>query len=490
LGISISGINPLTTTLTAALPDTGVSTDSQDKAIDQLMATMSAAKISITSTGATTSGNSTNFSQLMFSSGTTSTAVSSAITSLVTTQNNSGNVISTSSLTGCPYAKSGKYVTYDVGGVKTSFGLVMINFGSSALSFKPNSSTTISIPANTMRVPNKTGATGTTDLTIISPTTSTPCKFRGQVNGTSVVEFSVSRAGFIVGTPFFMPDVTGTTIDVTLYGLNQDNFIGIGIPVQSNISLSDLTGNWNLAGWGQKTSGSAYTNIFEKAVLTFANNTLSGSSFFCDNGITDVCTSSSTFTVTKCTTCTDLGGNLINNIFTVTGTNNTSLKVAGFRASNGDLIAMAIGGDANAGSGSFFRYFSMISKTATAATIPKNGTIVTRPSWQLSSNNSGLNTLKLVNNRYTMSNATSNSTRETITASSTSSEIGCFREYFYDNPRIGMRTRLSNTNQCYNTPTTGIRGNGFSIGGGTALVSTYPTIGTGLARFYGISLEY
>ena len=38
LGISISGINPLTTTLTAALSDSGLSTDSQDKAIDQLMA--------------------------------------------------------------------------------------------------------------------------------------------------------------------------------------------------------------------------------------------------------------------------------------------------------------------------------------------------------------------------------------------------------------------------------------------------------------------
>ena len=491
LGISISGINPLTTTLTAALSDSGLSTDSQDKAIDQLMATMSAAKISITTSGATTSGNSTNFSQLMYSSGTTSTAVSSAVTSLVTAQNNSGNIISTSALSGCPYAKSGQFVTYDVGGTQTNFGLIMVNFGSSALSFKPSSSSpTVTLPANTMRVPNKTGPTGvTTDLTITTPSNTTPCKFRGVQNGQERVEFHVSPAGFIVGTPFQMPATTATSSSSDT--LTSDTFFGIGIPVQSSIIVSDLTGSWNLAGWGQLTAGSAYANLFERAVLSFSNNTLSGSSFLCDGGTTCSSTASSSFTVTKCTTCTDLGGNQINNIFTVTGTNNTNLKVVGFRAPNGDLIAMAIGGNANAGSGSFNRYFSMILKTNNAAKIPTNGTINNRASWVLSSNNIGTNTLSMTNRVFNNSNLTSNSVRQTYT---NTADLNCIMDITFDSPRIGMISRSSTNVPCSTTPFVGLRGNGWSVVGGTTLINSgtpstsYPNIASGLGRFYSIAV--
>jgi len=490
LGISISGINPLTTTLTAALSDSGLSTDSQDKAIDQLMATMSAAKISITSTGATTSGNSTNFSQLMYSSGTTSTAVSSAVTSLVTAQNNSGNIISTSALSGCPYAKSGQFVTYDVGGTQTNFGLIMINFGSSAMSFKPSSSSaTITIPANTMRVPNKTGPTGvTTDLTITSPSSSTPCKFRGQQNSTDVVEFHVSPSGFIVGTPFQMPATTASSSSSNT--LTSDNFFGIGIPVQSGIALSDLTGIWNLAGWGQLTAGSAYTNSYERAVLTLTNGILSGTSFSCDGGTNCSSTASGTFTMAKCTTCLDLGGNQLNNIFTATGAG-TSLKTAGFRAPNGDLIGMMIGTSSTGGSSGFNRYFAMVLKTNNAAKIPTNGTTNNRASWILSSNNTGTNTLTMTNRVFNNSTLTSNSVRQTYT---NTADLNCIMDITFDSPRIGMISRSSTNVPCSTTPFVGLRGNGWSVVGGTTLINSgtpstsYPNIASGLGRFYSIAI--
>jgi len=157
---------------------------------------------------------------------------------------------------------------------------------------------------------------------------------------------------------------------------------------------------------------------------------------------------------------------------------------------------MMIGTSSTGGSSGFNRYFAMVLKTNNAATIPSNGTTFNRPNWQLASNSTGTNTLSMTNRTFRISNATSSSVRQTFT---NTVDANCFQDITYDSPRIGMISRASNTNTaivngistaCFNNPVVGLRGNGWSISGGTTLLSNYPNITPNTARFYSINIAY
>jgi hypothetical protein len=222
-GIATDGLaRPFDSAIVPANPDSGINTNKQDFAVDQVMQLLNS--------------SSTPISKLVnVVSQTTSSNVAAAMTSFV-----SDNAVPTSTSEGCPYATSGDYAVAKVGASNLkqdgtqNFTIVRIDF-----KFKKvwiDDAENYNIQADVVN----------------------PCLFHiSSSTSTKYISLTVSRAGFIVATSFDPPSVTSKTAAMRPMGTSQDCFtsdgycskFNIGIPVQSGIKLSELTGTWASTSW-------------------------------------------------------------------------------------------------------------------------------------------------------------------------------------------------------------------------------------------------
>jgi hypothetical protein len=302
------------------------------------------------------------------------------------------------------------------------------------------------------------------------------------------MEFTVSPAGFIVGSgsPFPAANASNT---VALSGTK----LGIGIPVQSQISLADAEGTWNSVEWNQLKVNPSYpashpfTNGFSKFVVSAPSGSqATGQLFACDGGTT--CSNSATnLTVTKCATCNDQGGSAINNVFTVTDGSSLNLKVALFRAPNKDLIGVLVGSSSTADVIS-----GVTLRTAAGTTLPPSGKVVNNPQWKLDYSNS-TQSLTETPQVYSVSNitaATNSSPASLLMTYTDTQDSGKAQTVKMDYPRTGMVYRAATGNTNINQPMVGIKGNGWAISGGTTLASDYPNVTSGTGRFFSVNIKF
>lgn len=261
-GIATDGLaRPFDSAIVPANPDSGLNTNKQDFAIDQVMQLLNA--------------SSTPISQLVnVVSQSTSTNVASAMTNFVST-----NSIPTSTAEGCPYATSGDYAIASVGstnfrGTGTGTGTDTPNFGIVRIDFR-----------------TKKAWDGTGERYDIQADTVNPCLFHIQSPQSSTlkkyISFTVSRAGFLVATSFAPPASTVKipTMRPTGTGnecLTSDGYCSafqIGIPVQSGIKMSELTGTWAQVSWNLSKFTHQTTSTNNAGVTSV--NTSSTSEFPC-----------------------------------------------------------------------------------------------------------------------------------------------------------------------------------------------------------------
>ena len=507
LGVTLPD-NPMTKSFTPAQPDSGVSVDDHDKLIDQLMGTLNAAKISITTT---TTDQATKPSILSAMTNTTA-APATTVTNIVKTQNESGNIVSTSAALGCPYARTGSYVTSNIGSGDATFGLIVINFGSSAITIQdPKGTGTTSLAAYTLLKGDGTKMTiSQTDTGGLAAA----CRFFANDSTTpsNKMEFDVSPAGFIVGSALLMGNSTDTTYKSVAMSNTQK--FGIGVPVQAQISAADVSGIWQSAGWLKQPGGvKGYTNIFQYFDVTSSadGTTGTGKSYICDGGVTCDTTNFGTFNLTKCTNCYDPAGGLIKNMFNITDSAGTNMKVVLFKAPNNDLIGV-FSGTTTINNISNILEYGVVYRPSGDATLPSNAKVVTNPQWQLSYSSNSL-TLFEKAQIYTTSNVTaaSGSTPASVKMTFTNeADKANYQTVLIDKPRKGMVTRegsvvnptgnanvpnVNNGNSATVSPMVGLRGNGWSIGGGTTKLSDYfstsnGAVTSGTGRFFSVSVKY
>lgn len=293
-GIATDGLaRPFDSAIVPANPDSGINTNKQDFAVDQVMQLLNA--------------SSTPISKLVnVVSQSTNTNVAAAMTSFV-----ADNAVPTSTSEGCPYATSGDYAIANVGSSNLksdgtqNFKIVRIDFKAKKVWLDD------------------------TDSYSVTADTTNPCLFRiTSTTSKKYISLTVSRAGFIVATSFDPPAASSKTASMRPMGTNQDCFtsdgycskFSIGIPVQSGIKLSELTGtwahtSWNLSKYTQQTTDintglptnssefpcvgasngrsagdgdpaftcSQYVSYLEKAVIALPNNGVSAVSIYdCD----------------------------------------------------------------------------------------------------------------------------------------------------------------------------------------------------------------
>jgi hypothetical protein len=470
------------------------------------MGTLNAAKISITTT---TTDQATKPSIL---SAMTSTVPSTTLSSIVTTQNAAGNIVSNSSASGCPYARTGSYITSNFGSGDSTFGLIVINFGSSPITIQnPTGTGTSTLAAN--KLLKGDGSQMTISQTDVNGVSSA-CRFFATDVSNNKMEFDVSPAGFLVGSSKLMGNSTDSLYNSAVMSTSlapTSLKFGIGIPVQSQISAAEVNGIWQSAGW-LKAPGKGYTNIFQYFDVASSpdGSTGTGKSYICDGGLTCDTGNFGSFSLTKCTDCYDPTGGLIKNMFKITDpSSGTDMRAVLFKAPNNDLIGV-FSGFTTINSISNILEYGVIYRPAGNATLPANGKVVTNPQWQLSYSNNN-QTLFEKAQIYTTSNVTaaSGSTPASVKMTfSNEADKGNYQTVLIDKPRKGMVTRegsvanptgnaqtanANNNNSTTVSPMVGLRGNGWSIGGGTTKLSDYfatNTVTTGTGKFFAVSVKY
>jgi hypothetical protein len=507
LGITLPD-NPMTKSFTPAQPDSGVSQDAHDQLIDQLMGALNAAKISITTT---TTDQATKPSILSAMTNTSATPATT-VTSIVTTQNANGNIVSTSAASGCPYARTGSYVTSNFGSGDSTFGLIVINFGSSPITIQnPTGTGTSTLAAN--KLLKGDGSQMTISQTDVNGVSSA-CRFFATDVSNNKMEFDVSPAGFLVGSSKLMGNSTDSLYNSAVMSTSlapTSLKFGIGIPVQSQISAAEVSGTWQSAGW-LKAPNKGYTNIFQYFDVISSSDGTSGTgkSYTCEGGVTCDTVNFGTFNLTKCSDCYDPTGGLIKNMFKITDTNSgTDMRVVLFKAPNNDLIGVFSGFTTINNISNILEY-GVIYRPASNATLPANGKVVTNPQWQLSYSNNN-QTLFEKAQIYSTSNVTpaSGSTPASVKMTySNEADKGNYHTVLIDKPRKGMVYRegsvanpsgnasvpnANNNNSATVSPMVGLRGNGWSISGGTTKLSDYfatNTVTSGTGKFFSVNVKY
>ena len=535
VGINLpSTTNPFSTTLKAATQDTGISTDQQDQALDQLMVSLAVASTPLSSvTSSFTSP--------------ASASSSSALTTSVTTLAKAKQ-IPQSSLSGCPSAISGLFTFVNVGfsnistsgSVKTpTFGMVAINFSNSAITINnPSNSSTnvISVPAN-----SAVKQDGTQMMIVASA--SNPCAFsaKTQPNGTApvtngqVINFEVSKAGFLVasgGTLSIPADVSTPNGSISSSKLGSMNCsfntictgLQIAIPVQNGIKLSDGTGTWQTVEWNcvssscgtEPTSSAASSNLFvnyyEQLVFKSVSATQSQvTPYACDGLASNYNTSSGTKTcstsantasvpVVSCITnndCPTFGstGVTATNIFESTATG-VNIRTAVFKAANNDLIGLMIGFN-----GLFTELMGIAYQPANAPVLPIVQSTVNNPQWKTigrCKNNVQCSYIVEIAEKYTVTavNAATTTAPASVTRTWLDNvDYGSVDTAYIDVPYKGMFYRPYTTQTSGNNfnEITGIRGNGWSVYGGTATVSAQKSssaLPSTTGSYFGINIKY
>lgn len=484
--------SPLNGSIKPAKLDSGVNSDPQDSAIDQVMSQLNVASVSLSDLATKFAAPSSN-----------ATAITSAITTLATTKG-----IPTSVAAGCPYAISGLYALATVGSTnldtngKPTFSAFKIDFGSNS------------------------AWNGDGDTFTIAPDSNDPCRFKiaSTTAGKNInVNMEVSRAGFIVATTFAPAPSTATSATMMPVGADDAcnksttsycSIFVVGIPVQQGVTLDDAVGTWQSAEWNLNkftyqatpnnvsnkseypckagiSTGSPsattdpdftcilYVNYFHQFVISKPTGSGNSSSsdiaiYGCDGlyqgGSGNCSTSKETGTVTTtmkmCTTGTNAAtdcpsvtyknGNTtsapvyltsVMNIFADIGGAPTVVgKTLAFRAPNKDLIGIFITGrggptvsdvghsNAAFGGYQFQEQFGIILRPADKAVPPAQDSIIKRGQW------------KALNYRSDIASATLTNTQLTGIQLSSTNSNALTKGQFLVGPNVRPGTMISNVN--------------------------------------------
>ena len=463
---------PLTGSITAALPDSGIPPSPQDGAIDQLMSQLNVSSTPLSS-----------LTQALAPAASASAALSSVQT-LATNTN-----MPTSASSTCPFAVSGVYATANVG-ASNLHNNGSPNFGVLKLDFS-----------------NNTAVNGSGDNFVITqPNSSNPCQFQ-VASATKNINFQVSRSGFIVATSFAPPGPSAATATLASAGTGSDCFkpgsycsgFQLAFPVQSGVTVSDIKGTWQSAEWnldqytynngpnynggnngsnlpcqGAKSSNatcSLYVSFARQFVINVPALSSTGSMQIndCDGlGQTGVdCSTSESLVQPTLVMCSDNGTGDCPTASYVSGANTTTVtlksvidviaggtvvgRVLAYRAPNNDLIGFFVAGAGGPGNPDvahnsfghvqFQEQFGVILRPAGSAIVGAAGSIVNNPQWIMTDWNSGISQATI--SGTTMSNVTLNSGTNPLTAG----------QVLYNNSGILGGTTISAVNGSGNSAT-------------------------------------
>ena len=456
---------PLTGSITAALPDSGIPPSPQDGAIDQLMSQLNVSSTPLSS-----------LTQALAPAASASAALSSVQT-LATNTN-----MPTSASSTCPFAVSGVYATANVGASNLNNGSP--NFGVLKLDFS-----------------NNTAVNGSGDNFVITqPNSSNPCQFQ-VASATKNINFQVSRSGFIVATSFAPPGPSAATATLASAGTGSDCFkpgsycsgFQLAFPVQSGVTVSDIKGTWQSAEWnldqytynngsnvsnlpcqGAKSSNatcSLYVSFARQFVINVPALSSTGSMQIndCDGlGQTGVdCSTSESLVQPTLVMCSDNGNGDCPTASYVAGADTTTVtlksvidviaggsvvgRVLAYRAPNNDLIGFFVAGAGGPGNPDaahdsfghvqFQEQFGVILRPAGSAIVGAAGSIVNNPQWIMTDWNSGISQATI--SGTTMSNVTLNLGTNPLTAG----------QVLYNNSGILGGTTISAVNGSGNSAT-------------------------------------
>lgn len=504
LGLSLDlTANPLTsTTFSAALPDSGVSTNTQDMQLDRLMSALSMGK----SGGVTTSVNHLVGAFTNPNTGASATAAAGALSTLA-----SAAGIPTSGSASCPAAVSGPYVTARVGntnlsGNRLNLGVLILNFGSTPLTVGG-----VSVPANAVFV------SGGNSYALSTPdSTNAPCTFSATV-GSVTMTVEVSAAGFIVASNM-APANTSVSPSALAVGRTDTNTINnwsagngdvlIGIPYQPGLTTADIVGTWNAMEWNLACDPSAancavnkgYVNWFRQFTVNAGSGpALTGTVVAHLNGIAQTGntlvteTSSSTPTVQLCTIlndCPQIAGLSLDNVLDVVSNATTVMQVVCFKASNNDMIGIEVGNYLANLTEYFSETLGVILRPAARAALPPLNKTVSNPQWKLAYNNG--EKLQVYQMAYTVTavNAATGAAPASIARTFTDLADANNSDVVYmDQPYQGMLWRPHNASF---KEMVGLRGNGWSVSGGTATFANQianAPLPTGQGKFFAINIK-
>ncbi len=304
LGVSLGSINPLKDTL---LTDSGSGGNAQDRAIDSLM-------IGLASSNKTVADLTT-----LMSTSASATAATQAFTSFAT-----ANQIASSTLTGCPFARSGKFLM--AGPADRYFTMINVDFSNNTGSFK-RLDPTISDSARSSQ-----------SITISQPdATNTPCLFKFTPNGGSAAWVMVTSSGVGVFSKTAVPTFPTNTFTGPMTGAagtgGSANFLGLALPVQT-VVLGQFDGRYSGISIYKTAQDAFYKVGFGKTQAS--GTSLTG--YNCSPS-TGTCTQDSSETVTA-----NDDDYSFYNIYTSRSTPNSPYftKSAIYRTAQGDKIVVSL----------------------------------------------------------------------------------------------------------------------------------------------------
>jgi hypothetical protein len=425
LGLDLSGIDPLKATLVAATDNTTGNT--QDQVIDGLMAALSSAGLNLS-----------NLTDAVK----TATDSATAVTTLQTAATNAGTTLSTSSLAGCPAARSGGY--FYAGPGDTRINKVVLNFGT----------TDWSIPDHTLATMTGWDFQNNAAVTIAqykdtydtSTSTYTPCAFKITTANSEVIEMHLTPAGL---GAYADPNPSQPTT-------------GVLLPVQKKLVVADLAGTLYGVKFRKSAdlNGGKYVNRYKKLAIAADGNAKGWDCTADGTGLTcpaDTDQPTETFTVAQAD----------NGLFTFTDSSQVVHRIAIYVTNKGDRIAMAAhptnGGDA----------FTFMSSRTTSIPVRSVGDTWSSWTWKtVNSPTAGLLSSSAVFNTYTVTSTTGSTlVRNDGTADDT---------LVYNYPLTGMAHK----------PSTGSTSGAyiFTGPGWSVSASDNPNAATGAKHFFNISV--
>jgi hypothetical protein len=437
LGVNLGSINPVKDSLQT---DSGAGGNAQDKAIDGLMLGLASANKTVA-----------DLTNLMVTAQ-TSTAATQALTSFAAT-----NAIASSTLNGCPFARSGKYLM--AGPTDRFFTMIDVDFTTLQGSFK-RLNPTIADAARTAQ-----------QISINQPDpTNVPCRFNFVAGGGAAsVLITSSGVGVFSKTPsnvfptneFFGP-ITGAAGTG-----NSSNFLGLALPVQ-RIVPGQFDGNFKGIAFYKATSDSFYKVDFNKTQVS--GSTLTG--YKCSPA-SGACSNTADSTETLGAADDDYNNY---GIYTSRSSPNSAYltKSALFRTAQGDKIAVSLIYGTGIDSA-----LAIATNRSTSMPAPVVNASASNYTW-LVLNGTGSNAGNLYQKSYQQTFTIRTVNGNTVTRSDAAGEVHTMA---FNSPAPGMY-RLSAGSS--GTPAA----LGITIAGLTIFSSTDPNATNASDHFFGVAARY
>lgn len=438
LGLDLTNVDPLKATLVAATDNT--SGNAQDQAIDGLMAALSGAGLGLS--------NLTSVMQTTTGTGQASAAVST----LSTAAGTAGGTLSTSSLAGCPVARSGGY--FYAGPGDTNLNKVVINFDA-VNSFSITDNTTTPATERTIAPMKGWDFQSGSEVTI--------AQFKDTVNDPSSSQYTTCA--------FKITTALNETIDLHLSSSGLGAYAstsgaGLVLPVQKKLTLPNLAGSlYGVKFSKATTTNSKYMNRYQK--LLIASDGLTAKGWNCTavgDGLSCPADTDPTYEIFNISQAA-------NGKFVFRDSSNFDHSIAIYVNNKGDRVAMAAY-PTNGGDG-----FTFMSSRVSAMPLRAVGDTWSSWTWKtVNANTAGALTMTPDFNNYSVVSVTgANLVRNDGTANDT---------LVYNDPLAGMAHKLSTASPLPVTSGAYV----FTGPGWSVSASDNPNAPTGAKHFFNISV--